>query len=102
VYTDGTSTRFLEGFSDWFTPQNFPGEIDAVVMPDRNFADGSQDQRPFSLCAYVSRLNSSKTVRSITVPNNPDVLVLAATCSATNARLGAVNQRAVDLGLDLS
>ncbi len=79
TYTDGTSTQFLESFSDWFTPQNFPGEIDAVVMPYRNFADGSQDNRPFSLYAYVFRINSSKTVKSITLPNNPNVLVLAAT-----------------------
>jgi subtilase family serine protease len=79
TYTDGTSTQFVQSFSDWFTPQNFPGEIDAVVMPYRNFADGSQDNRPFSLYAYVFRLNSSKTVKSITLPNNPDVLVLAAT-----------------------
>lgn len=79
TYTDGTSTQFLQSFSDWFTPQNFPGEVDAVVMPYRNFADGSQDQRPFSLYAYVFRLNSSKTVKCITLPNNPDVLLLAAT-----------------------
>ena len=78
-YSDGTSTQFIENFSDWFTPQNFPGEIDAVVMPYRNFADGSQDQRPFSLYAYVFRLNAKKSVQSITLPNNPDVLLLAAT-----------------------
>jgi hypothetical protein len=36
-----------------------------------------------SICAagyaYLVRLNSSKTVKSITLPNDPDVLVLAAT-----------------------
>lgn len=79
TYTDGTSTQFLQSFSDWFTPQNFPGETDSVVMPYRNFADGSRDSRPFSLYAYVFRLSASKTVKSITLPNNPDVLVLAAT-----------------------
>jgi subtilase family serine protease len=79
AYTDGTSTQFVQSFSDWFTPQNFPGETDAVVMPYRDFADGSQDNRPFSLYAYVFRLNANKTVKSITLPNNPDVLVLAAT-----------------------
>src|SRR5207253_9716534 len=46
TYTDGTSTQFIESFSDWFTPQNFPGEIDAVVMPYRNFAVGSTGIRP--------------------------------------------------------
>lgn len=79
TYTDGTSTQFPQSFSDWFTPQNFPGETDAVVMPYRNFADGSQDQRPFSLYVYAFRLSANKTVKSITLPNNPDVLVLAAT-----------------------
>jgi hypothetical protein len=78
-YSDGTSTQFIQNFSDWFTPQNFPGEIDAVVMPYRNIARGSQDQRPFSLYVYVFRLSSKKTVQSITLPNNPDVLLLAAT-----------------------
>ena len=78
-YTDGTSTQFVQSFSDWFTPQNFPGEIDAIPMAYRNFGDGSRDQRPFSLYAYVFRLNAAKTVKSITLPNDPDVLVLAAT-----------------------
>jgi Pro-kumamolisin, activation domain len=78
-YTDGTSTQFVQSCSDWFTPQNFAGEIDAIPMAYRNFGDGSMDQRPFSLYAYVFRLNAAKTVKSITLPNNPDVLVLAAT-----------------------
>ena len=35
-----------------------------------------------STSGYVFRLNSSKTVKSITLPNNPDVLVPAATLLA--------------------
>lgn len=78
-YTDGTSSTFVQSFSDWFTPQNFQGEVEAVAMSHRNFFDGSEDTRTFNLYGYVFRLNSSKTVKSITLPNNPFVLVLAAT-----------------------
>lgn len=78
-YTDGTSSTFVQSFSDWFTPQNFPGEVEAVAMSHRNFGDGSEDTRTFNLYGYVFRLDSSKVVKSITLPNNPFVLVLAAT-----------------------
>jgi subtilase family serine protease len=79
TYTDGTTSQFVQSFSDWFTPQNFSGEVEAVAMPYRDFGDGSQDHRPFSLYGYVFRLSASKTVKSITLPNNQDVLVLAVT-----------------------
>lgn len=77
-YTDGTSSTFLQSFSDWFTPQNFPGEVEAVAMSHRNFS-GFEDTRTFNLYGYVFRLNASKVVKSITLPNNQNVLVLAAT-----------------------
>ncbi len=78
-YTDGTSSTFVQSFSDWFTPQNFPGEVEAVAMSHRNLNNGTEDTRTFNLYGYVFRLNSSKTVQSITLPNNPFVLVLAVT-----------------------
>ena len=79
TYTDGTSGQFLQSFSDWFTPSNFPGEVEAVAMPYRDYADGSQDNRTFNLYGYSFSLDSAKTVRSLTLPNNPDVVVLAVT-----------------------
>jgi hypothetical protein len=79
TYTDGTSSQFVQSFSDWFSPQSFPGEYEAVAMPYRNFADGSEDQRTFNLYAYQFRLNPARRVKSVTLPNNPYVLVLAAT-----------------------
>jgi len=78
-YTDGTSSTFVQSFSDWFTPQNFPGEVEAVAMSHRNYFNGSEDARTFNLYGYVFRLDSSKVVKSITLPSNPYVLVLAAT-----------------------
>jgi hypothetical protein len=78
-YSDGSSSQFTQNFSDWFTPQKFPGENEGVAMAYRNFDDGTKDQRTFNLYAYRFALNPAKVVRSITLPNNADVVVLAAT-----------------------
>jgi len=51
-YSDGTSLQFTQNFSDWFSPQKFPGEFEAVAMSHRDFADGSEDGRIFNLYAY--------------------------------------------------
>jgi len=78
-YTDGSSAQFVQNFSDWFTPQNYRGEFEGVAMAYRNFDDGTKDQRTFDLYAYQFALDSSKTVLNVTLPNNPNVVVLAAT-----------------------
>jgi hypothetical protein len=78
-YSDGTSTQVVQSFSDWFTPQNFAREYEAVGMQYRNFDDGSKDKRTFSLYAYLFPLNRNKVVQSITLPNNPNVVILAST-----------------------
>jgi hypothetical protein len=78
-YTDGTSSKFVQSFSDWFAPQKYAGESEGVAMAYRDFDNGTKDQRTFSLYEYRLVLNSAKTVQSITLPNNPKVLVLAAT-----------------------
>jgi hypothetical protein len=78
-YSDGTFAQFAQSFSDWFTPQNFFGEFESVAMRYRNFDNGTKDERPFNLYAYPFALNPSKTVQSITFPDNPDVMVLAVT-----------------------
>ena len=78
-YTDGTSSQFLQSFSDWFTPQKYPREFEGVAMAYRNFDDGTKDQRTFSLYAYAFALNPTKIVQSVTLPNNPQFVVLGAT-----------------------
>jgi len=78
-YTDGTSSKFTQSFSDWFTPQKYPGESEAVAMAYRDFDNGTKDQRTFNLYSYRFALTSSKTVQSMTLPNNVHVVVLAGT-----------------------
>lgn len=79
TYTDGSTTKFTQSFSDWFTPSHNKGEAEAVAMAYRNYENGTKDARTFNLYAYRFALNSAKTVQSITLPNNAHVAVLAAT-----------------------
>ncbi len=82
TYTDGTTSQFTQSFSDWYTPQKYHGESEGVAMDYRNFDNGTKDNRTFNLYAYRFVLNSSKTVQTITLPNDSHVLVLAATLLA--------------------
>jgi len=84
-YSDGTSAQVVQDFSDWFTPQNFAREYEAVGMQYRNFDDGTKDKRTFNLYAYLFPLNRNKVVQSITLPNNPNVVILASTLLTTKA-----------------
>jgi hypothetical protein len=83
-YSDGTSANITQSFSDWYTPQNFVREYEAVGMQYRNFDDGTRDKRTFSLYAYLLPLNQKKVVESITLPNDPNVVILAATLLPAN------------------
>jgi hypothetical protein len=78
-YTDGSSTPFVQNLSDWFVPQRYPGEAEAVAMAYRNTSNGSKDNRTFNLYNYRFDLNAAKTVQSVSLPNNSNVVVLAAT-----------------------
>ena len=79
TYADGTSSSFTQSLSDWAAPRHFPRESEAAIMPYRLAADGSKDSRTFYADAYSFNLDSNKTVRSLSLPSNRDVLVLGAT-----------------------
>jgi len=77
TYSDSTETLLSQNFSDWFTPNNNAGEIKQVIMSYRNVADGTEDNRTFYLYGYSFKLNSAKTVSSLTLPNDANVIVTA-------------------------
>ena len=79
TYTDGSTEALSQNLSDWFQPQSFPGENQAVKMAYRNTATGLKDARTFSIYSYGFRLNKAKTVQSITLPDNANVKILAVT-----------------------
>jgi hypothetical protein len=75
TYADATTSTFSQSLSDWFTPQNFSGESRAVITGHRNNSNGSKDNRTFYLYGYSFKLNSSKVLQSLRLPNNGNVIV---------------------------
>lgn len=77
TYTDGTTASFAQNFSDWFTPANYSGESKALIMSYRNNADGTEDTSTFYLYGYSYALNSAKTVQSVRLPSDGNVIITA-------------------------
>ena len=84
TYTDGTTSQLSQSFSDWFAPSFNPNESEAVAMAYRNAAGGTEDNAQFNLYGYTLLLGGSKIVRSLTLPTNRSVVVLAATLTGQN------------------
>jgi alpha-mannosidase len=79
VYADGTASTFTQSLSDWYSPGGFSGESAAVSVPYRLSGDGETDDGMFHIFGYSFDLDGSKTVQSISLPNNRNVVVLAMT-----------------------
>ena len=79
-YANGTTQTFTQSLSDWFSPQNYPGESKAVTMAYRDLDNGTKDNRTFYVYGYSFSLNAT-TVSSITLPNDANVKLLSVTLS---------------------
>ena len=83
AYTDGTSASFRQNLSDWCSPQNFAGESPVSKMAYRIAPSGAINLGPVYLYGYSFATDSAKTVKSITLPNNRNVVVLAVNVGVT-------------------
>jgi len=79
AYADGTSSTFTQSLSDWYSPGGFGGESSAVTVPYRLTGDGETDDGTFHIFGYSFDLDGSKVVRSVSLPSNRNVVVLAMT-----------------------
>src|SRR5438477_6628625 len=86
TYTDGSPQTITHSISDWFTPQNYPGESPAVTTAYRDTAGGGRDNRTFRVYAYGLAVDTARQVQSITLPNNGNVEVLAVDVTSTAPR----------------
>jgi hypothetical protein len=78
TYSDASTTTFVQGLSDWFSPQNYAGEAKAIPMGYRNSSDGSSSENnALYLYGYNFALNPAKIVQSVRLPNNANVIVTA-------------------------
>jgi hypothetical protein len=76
-YSDGSSVKFYQNFSDWYQPMGFPGEVVAVKTPYRDLSDGSKDARPFNVYAYGFALDPARELKSVTLPSDPGIRILS-------------------------
>ena len=83
TYTDGSTSNFTQSFNDWCNcgakHEELAGETLAVAMPYRDSRDGQQDRQESYIYGYTFALNPAKTVQSLALPDNRNVIVLAAT-----------------------
>jgi hypothetical protein len=77
TYTDGTSASFTQSLSDWHTPQSYSGETLASQMDYRITASGTTDNQAIYLYGYSFAIDATKTVKTLALPKNRDVVVLA-------------------------
>lgn len=77
TYDDGTSAKLAQNISDWYQPRGFPGESRAVKMAYRNMGQGARDARTFYAYSYGFALDAGKAVRSLSLPQNPNVKILS-------------------------
>src|ERR1022692_4621193 len=97
TYTDGTTTTITQSLSDWWgPPQNYAGESQVLKMPYLVTPTGATKNHVVYVYGYSFAINSAKTVKSLTLPNNPNVMVLAIDVSARGATPVRVNLAAVD------
>jgi hypothetical protein len=85
TYTDGTTLTLTQSLSDWFTLENYPGESIALTEDYRLNPDGSIDNETFYIYGYSFVIDAAKTVKSLALPNNPNVVVLAVSLQSAPA-----------------
>ncbi len=97
TYTDGTTTTITQSLSDWWgPPQNYAGESQVLKMAYVVTPTGAKLGEVVYVYGYSLSLNSAKTVKSLRLPNNRNVVVLAIDVSARGRAPVRVNLAAVD------
>lgn len=82
-YSDGSSVSASQSFGDWYGGHcTNTGESPALIPAYRLNTDGSKDARAFYICLYNIALDPTKTVSTLVLPSNRNVVILAATLVA--------------------
>lgn len=76
-YTDGTSQIFTQSVSDGRRSHDFRGETPVATLAYRDNRNGGRERQSVQVYGYRLALNTTKTVASITLPNDRNVGILA-------------------------
>ncbi len=85
TYTDGTTTSLRQNLSDWSAFQGFNSESQAASTAYRVGPTGATQAGTWSLYGYLIPLNSAKQVSSLALPDDRNVVVLAASLTPVTA-----------------
>lgn len=103
TYTDNSTQTFTQSISDWAHSHNWAGESIVVHAAYRNTNSSGAQAGDYYVYGYSFTTNASKTVRSLTLPGNAKVEVLAidamlAPASGGNVISGNANHGVVIAG----
>lgn len=77
-YSDGTTSAFKQSVSDWWTPQKYPGETVVGTAP-KIAVKATTLMHTVSVYSYSFAVSPSKTLKSVVLPLNNHVVILAGT-----------------------
>ena len=75
-YTNGTYTTVTQSISDWASSQGYSGETKVVTLSYTNTSTGGENTGGGFVYGYTLPVTSSLTVKSVTLPENSNVIVL--------------------------
>lgn len=81
TYTDGTAITVRQGFSDWHTPQFYPGETQVADTSYRLSRSGQKHAGHYLVYGYTIALDPTKTVKGVALPKTRNVVVLGISLS---------------------
>jgi hypothetical protein len=81
TYTNGFTQTFTQSLTDWQSFPSYSYEQRAVAMADETNANGTQSAGPYYMSAFVLPLHYPLAVKSITLPNDSNVEVMAMSLS---------------------
>ena len=82
-YTDGTSTSTQQSLSNWTAPANYLGESIATSTSYLNTSSGGKTTVTNYIYGYQILLNPAKTLQSVTLPNNQNVVIMSMALSTS-------------------
>jgi hypothetical protein len=79
TYSDGTQARFTRTIGGWSRPSRRAGAAAAVTTSYRDTTKGKRQPGRYRVYEYTISLDPTREVRSLTLPRDADVVLLAAT-----------------------
>jgi polygalacturonase len=84
-YTDGSADTYKQSMSDWNSPQTYAGESKVLTLPYKVRGQGTTLNQVNYVNGYSFAVNGAKTLASITLPGNRDIVILAVALSSNSS-----------------